>query len=59
MAYIDREQGKEKKIYDLETMLNNDEKESKKIEINKVNDIFNEMLNNLNKDKKEYEKRTK
>lgn len=59
MAYIDREQGKEKKIYDLETMLNNDEKESKEIKINKVNDIFNEMLNNLNKDKKEYEKRTK
>ena len=41
MAYIDREQGKEKKIYDLETMLNNDEKESKEIKINKVNNIFN------------------
>ena len=57
MAYLNKEKSSNSKIYDSETILNNDDKKSKEKEIDKVNEIFNEMLNNLNNKDKNNEKR--
>lgn len=59
MAYLNKEKSSNSKIYDSETILNNDDKKSKEKEIDKVNQIFNEMLNNLNNKDKNNEKREK
>ncbi len=59
MAYLNKEKSSNSKIYDSETILNNDDKKSKEKEIDKVNEIFNEMLNNLNNKDKNNEKREK
>ena len=59
MAYLNKEKNSNSKIYDSETILNNDDKKSKEKEIDKVNQIFNEMLNNLNNKDKNNEKREK
>jgi len=59
MAYLNKEKSSNSKIYDSETILNNDDKKSKEKEIDKVNEIFNEMLNILNNKDKNNEKREK
>ena len=59
MAYLNKKKSSNSKIYDSETILNNDDKKSKEKEIDKVNQIFNEMLNNLNNKDKNNEKREK